>query len=107
MPNAVIGDYGDLVMIDTGNDLSDKENLKVYITKPDGTQAVKTSLEGVTFGTGPNGTDNTYMNYRIESGLLDIDGDYLFSAYFEDTGVGKYSQGTPVEYEVKRRNQTP
>lgn len=106
MANAVVGDYGDLIKIDTGQDLTGKVNLKVFITKPDGTVLTKLAADGVTFGD----PDTDHMNYRIQSGLLDIDGEYKFSAYFEDNAgadAGFYSQATPTIYDVQRRNQTP
>ena len=104
MANAVVGDYGDDITISTGQDLTSAENFKVYITKPDGTVLVKTDANGVDVTATP--TDGI-ITYEIENGVLDIDGTYLFSGYFEIDGDGVFSQATPNEYEVKRRNQTP
>lgn len=105
MANAVVGDYGDIVHVDTGQDLSARENLTMYIKKPDGTNLVKTSVDGVVM----NAADHEVMDYKIEQNLLDIDGTYLFSAEFDETTgqTGNFSQATPTEYIVKRRNQTP
>ncbi len=104
MANAVVGDFGDLLKLDVGVDLSDKENLRLFITMPDGTVVSKTSADGVTFGT----PTNTHLNYTTESGLCGTqDGTYKLGCYFEQGSVGIYSQPTPSEYVVRRRNQTP
>jgi len=115
MANAVVGDYGDDITISTGQDLTTAEEFKVFVTKPDGTVLTKTSANGVVVaGTIMiNGVSTVvtaadgYIIYEIENGVLDIDGTYLFSGYFEIDGDGVFSQATPNEYEVKRRNQTP
>lgn len=105
MANAVVGDYGDDILIATGQDLTSATNLKVFVTKPDGTVLTKLAADGVAKTATP--TDGI-IKYEIENGLLDQDGTYLFSGYFEIPGdPGSFSQPTPNEYEVKRRNQTP
>jgi hypothetical protein len=104
MADAVVGDKGDVVYSETGQNLTGYNILLFYITKPDGTAVTKNIADGVNIG---SSAAAGIMYYTIESGLLDQDGTYKFSAYYElNSGASAFSQAVPGEYVVKRRNQS-
>ena len=102
MANAVTGDYGDVIAIDTGQDLSDATALNVFLTKPHGDVITRGIAQGVNSGTPAEGI----IYYTIQSGDLGAldDGPTLVSCNFW-TPSGIFSQAEPDVYVVRRRNQ--
>lgn len=104
MANAVVGDFGDVIRIPTGQTdgvttAAASGELYMYITKPKLELLTKVKADGVYHdGSG-------VIAYVIEEGVLDQAGTYRFScAYSTDDGV--FSQGSYDTYEVVARNQS-
>lgn len=99
--NAIVGDWGDVLPFNTGQNLTGATELYVYITKPHGTLVTKTTADGVNDGSAPTAG---YIYYTIEEGLLDDDGEYRCSCAYENAD-GVFSAGEYQIYTVARRNQ--
>lgn len=104
MAGAVVGDYGDSLLITIGYDFTGYTEITVYLTKPDGTSVTKTTANGVTDNGDPTAG---VVKYPVESGLITTadDGVWLGSVMIT-TASGKFSGPTPFEYTVRRRNQS-
>jgi len=101
--DAIVGDYGDEITLDMGEDITGWLVLLVYIQKPDGTVLTKTnSSNGVTDKSDPT---SGLVYYTVENTVRTVDGTYRYSASMISASSVKSS---PIYDEdvVGRQNQT-
>lgn len=87
-----VGEIGKLIRVNCDYDLTSNTQLSLVFTKPGGTSVTKTKADGITApstaATDPDTGDiyaaNEYMEYAVESGLLDEDGIWTVYAKYED-----------------------
>lgn len=87
-----VGDSGKVLRVNAGFDLSANTELSLTFTKPDGTQVVKLTADGVAIGLADT-TDpdlgqlvqNEYVTYTIETGLIDSEGLWQVYLTYTDT----------------------
>jgi hypothetical protein len=82
-----VGDYGQELIIELANNVSQADELKILFTLPDGSTVEKTSSDGVELGAVDVSDDcgkvilaGTYLAYRIEQGLLTQSGKWKIQA---------------------------
>jgi hypothetical protein len=95
-----VNDVGKLIIINAGFDLSGNTELRMVLTKHDGTVVTKLKAHGVTAPAVPitvriDGTDvtfnaNEYWQYPTEDGLVDQAGTWKRR--------GEYVDGTPKDF---------
>lgn len=97
-----LNETGVTFRVNAGFVMTSNTELEIVFIKPDGTEVVKASADGVTLGTSTiqqdvDGVDTTftaneYLEYEIESGLLDVAG--TWRAYGRYTNTGE----SPTDY---------
>lgn len=102
-----VGEIGKIIRVNTNYDLSANTELTLEFTKPDGTTVTKLKADGVS-APGVNVTDpdtgdvfeaNEYMEYDVESGLLDQSGQWYVEAKYNDA-TPKFFIGEPAQFAV-------
>lgn len=115
MGTLYVGDTGKTFRLNTGFDMSGNTELSMVFTKPNGAQITKTSANGVVIG-GVQVVDddlgtlaaNEYMEYPIESGLLDSPGEWQVYAIYTNTNAtpDDVYHGVPATFTVNARTST-
>ncbi len=90
-----VGEVGKIINLNTCTDISAATDVEMIFTKPDDTTVTKGMADGVAIGAAPYTAEceiyaaNEFIEYTIEAGLIDQDGDWYVRAvvYF---GTVKY-----------------
>lgn len=96
-------EYGKILILDTGFDLSSQNGLSLVIDRPDGSQVTRTQASGLAVG----GTDltvdgttysaNTYVTYTVQDGDLQANGFYYYQLTVSFTGKRLSTERTRFE----------
>lgn len=84
-----VGEVGTIILLDTGEDVSDASSVAIKVQKPDGTEA---TWAGEVY-------QNNYVKHALQAGDLDQEGAYQLQAYV--AASGSYTgRGETVELPV-------